>query len=318
MTWTGQTFSVGQILTAAQLNNLQADITAQANGDSGAPTNQTASYASGSVDQAAIGASAVGQGELKRATASGSTSVISAGTTVSLTGGSYSWWTGSAQTSADYIVFGNDNVGLGGIGLKVIGSGSVTFYRDEGYIQASPPYDLGDGEIQQFIFLMIDNNTNEIINIEVGKDPTWAYHGPTNIVPDKTTNGVKYKKLLTYNGKTFDELKGTPEYIGVIKGDIQPDETFIEITQEYKNRDIDLCPNPWFYNNADYFSGRTVIMLDPFSAPIQRLTDLHDQIHAREVRDIIAGGYLTIDNTPSNRKGPAGLMIPKFRWKNTV
>lgn len=38
MTWTGQTFSVGQQLTAAQMNNLQADITAVANQDSGAPT----------------------------------------------------------------------------------------------------------------------------------------------------------------------------------------------------------------------------------------------------------------------------------------
>jgi len=37
MTWTGQSFSVGQILTAAQMTTLQADITALANGDSGAP-----------------------------------------------------------------------------------------------------------------------------------------------------------------------------------------------------------------------------------------------------------------------------------------
>lgn len=37
MTWTGQTFNVGQILTAAQMNNMQADITAVANGDAGAP-----------------------------------------------------------------------------------------------------------------------------------------------------------------------------------------------------------------------------------------------------------------------------------------
>jgi len=37
MTWTGQSFTVGQVLTAAQMNNLQADITALANGDSGAP-----------------------------------------------------------------------------------------------------------------------------------------------------------------------------------------------------------------------------------------------------------------------------------------
>ena len=37
MTWTGQSFSVGQVLTAAQMTNLQADITAAMAGDSGAP-----------------------------------------------------------------------------------------------------------------------------------------------------------------------------------------------------------------------------------------------------------------------------------------
>ena len=38
MAWTGQAFSVGQILTAAQMTNLQADITALANADSGSPS----------------------------------------------------------------------------------------------------------------------------------------------------------------------------------------------------------------------------------------------------------------------------------------
>jgi len=37
MTWTGQSFSVGQILTAAQMTNLQNDISAIPNKDAGAP-----------------------------------------------------------------------------------------------------------------------------------------------------------------------------------------------------------------------------------------------------------------------------------------
>ena len=37
MTWTGQNFNVGQVLTAAQMNNLQSDITAAFNKDAGAP-----------------------------------------------------------------------------------------------------------------------------------------------------------------------------------------------------------------------------------------------------------------------------------------
>ena len=37
MAWTGQSFAVGQILTAAQMTNLQNDITAAFDKDSGAP-----------------------------------------------------------------------------------------------------------------------------------------------------------------------------------------------------------------------------------------------------------------------------------------
>lgn len=42
MAWTALTFSVGQILTAAQMNNLQSNFTALANGDAGAPLIQDA------------------------------------------------------------------------------------------------------------------------------------------------------------------------------------------------------------------------------------------------------------------------------------
>lgn len=38
MAWTGLTFSVGQILTAAQMNNLQGNFAGMADADPGAPT----------------------------------------------------------------------------------------------------------------------------------------------------------------------------------------------------------------------------------------------------------------------------------------
>lgn len=54
MTWTGQTFSVGQVLTAAQMTNLQSDITALANGDSGAPKIQAAALDASIVSSAKV------------------------------------------------------------------------------------------------------------------------------------------------------------------------------------------------------------------------------------------------------------------------
>lgn len=54
MTWTSLTFSVGAVLTAAQMNNLQNNFAAVANGDSGAPNIQTAGLANASVVRAKI------------------------------------------------------------------------------------------------------------------------------------------------------------------------------------------------------------------------------------------------------------------------
>ena len=56
MTWTGKTFNVGDILTAAQMNNLQADITAQAQGDAGAPAQKVSTLANSGTE---VGSSAV-------------------------------------------------------------------------------------------------------------------------------------------------------------------------------------------------------------------------------------------------------------------
>ncbi len=50
MAWTALTFSVGQILTAAQMNNLQANFTALAQGLSGAPKIQDAALDTKIVD----------------------------------------------------------------------------------------------------------------------------------------------------------------------------------------------------------------------------------------------------------------------------
>lgn len=64
MTWTGQTFNVGQTLTAAQMTNLQADITAVMNGDSNAPRMQTAGIATGAITIAKMSLNSVGTSEL--------------------------------------------------------------------------------------------------------------------------------------------------------------------------------------------------------------------------------------------------------------
>jgi len=77
MTWVGTIFQVGQELHDTALNAVNDDITAQANGDTGAPKQQVGSYATGSITAAKIAASAVVRSKLATAltSTSGSLSV---------------------------------------------------------------------------------------------------------------------------------------------------------------------------------------------------------------------------------------------------
>ena len=161
--------------------------------------------AAGSVDQTAIGSSAVGQDELKASAGSASSVIVgvsSSGTLVK-TGGAWSWHTlSSTNPSIDApaafkgIVFGAGDTVAGTFGFfNAHSSLSKTVFMDELYILASPPYDLGDGEIPLFICVAVNSN-GEIVGSCMAPDPIWAYNGPTNIVGKLHKDGKTYQEKL--------------------------------------------------------------------------------------------------------------------------
>lgn len=85
MTWTGQSFSVGQVLTAAQMNNLQADITAVTNGDAGAPTIQTAGIGADQVTADKIANNSITRDQLSTSGSSSSGSLVNASVEINMT-----------------------------------------------------------------------------------------------------------------------------------------------------------------------------------------------------------------------------------------
>ena len=191
MTWTGQAFSVGQELTAAQMTNLQADITAQANGDGGAPKQQLAGMASGAVDQVVLAANSVGQSEIKTAyqqlDGGGSGAVVE----YIATGGFYTLGVtmqerSNGMTEATHGVVPSSATTSYAAKWRIQWPGSNTY---DGlrlyYINSSPPYDLGDGEIPLFVYAIVENATQNILDISASPDPIWAYNGPTNIIPSR-------------------------------------------------------------------------------------------------------------------------------------
>ena len=259
-----------------------------------------------SVTQAIIAASAVGQAELK--TATGNVSVMSSTlANLTLPGGEYGfyprvWRTGSGSVSARIVEVFNDNMATTFIAL-LNDPGTGTSFASQRYIQASPPYDLGDGEIDgSFIFAAVDAGGNIVMAYQAA-DPPWANNGPTSIRPTRTDpiTGRQYRRVL---GLTSEVLRANPaQRAALLAGEANPAVTEIEITQAVKQADMPLIPHPFIGNDL---TGLTVVLADPMS-PAMRL--LHDmQQSGEDVLSLFAEGTFRFDNTELGRARPPGVM----------
>jgi hypothetical protein len=153
----------------------------------------------------------------------------------------------------------------------------------------------------------------------------------------------KLAALKSYKGKSYEELTDKEKEevdkqvaeLGLqaeelltrelFKVDLQSDkdraleiitnkgETIIEVTQDVKNINMDEMPHPFYEVPTEVVK---TVLLDPVCDLSHDILEMHNQ--GVNVAELLHDDYFVVDNAPSNRKGPAGLMIPKFRWKNTV
>lgn len=301
-----------KILSAAFGDNTLSGVKLQAG------TIPAGKHVAGSIAQSDLASASVGRGQLKTATAAGSTNVAgSMPFTYTLTGGTYAWWTCSGYDAGgtSHWAFSAGNVAAGALGLKNITDQFQSFFVDERYVQTSPPYDLGDGIVPLFVTLMLDAG-GAIVGSCVAPDPVWVYNGPTDIVPDRyTLDGRAYKRVRMLDG----------QYASLRLASLDPAarETFlealavapleeIEITQAIKHNDMPVVPHPWVGNDL---TGRTVVMLDPVSRFTERLALLHAR--GESVRDLLLGGEILIDNVALPRRGPPGVQMVGARFRLT-
>lgn len=287
-------------------------------GEPDAPRIQTGAYESGSVTQSVIAANAVGQSEIKTATAVQSIFISSGGTAVSLAliGASYSMITGLGATNGSASLGLRDGTDVNGyVYFEKTGSTSVTGNVYSRYFQASPPYNLGDGDIPLFLYVILDSN-GKPESVSVSHDPIWAYHGPTNI---------QVKRLCKVSGRQFCEAmllpsglslleskeKNPEEFLKYMNGDVEAELTEIELTQSIKNKDKDLIPHPYTLNDNN---GKTAVLLNPVSPLTERMSVLHDS--GENVIKMIEKGYFIIDNENNGCCSAKGLMPVNFRFKN--
>lgn len=179
------------------------------------------------------------------------------------------------------------------------------------YIQASPPYDLGDGPVPLFVFALVGADS-VVKRVWSAPDAPWHYNGPTDIRAQRidSVTGRKYRSMHPLSAE-FGSL-------GAARKALSPAEFLkrtadakveVEITQAMKQADMPLIPHPFIADPG------TVVLLDPVSPVVGKLFDLHEgRIH---IGDLLREGDLLIDNTALPRSGPPGVMVVDCRWKLT-
>lgn len=266
------------------------------------------------IEQSHIVTAAVGQAQLK--TTNGLVSTFSnIAAALVLPGGEYGFYpqlaatNGSAAASSDGLGSTNSLTQQTLVYLKTA-NGGYAAYCYQRYVQASPPYDLGDGEVPLFVFLALDG-TGRAVHAWAAEDPPWANNGPTNCRAEFYRAGVGYQRVRDLSAWSPGEIEAMPwdEYAAALR-----EAPVVEraITQARKQADMPLIPHPF----AGDLTGLTVVLLDPVSALCGKLAELHRD--GERLHDLIAAGEILLDNTPLKRAAPPGVMPVRARFAPVV
>lgn len=241
--------------------------------------------------------------------------------------------------------------------LHTVNTGTQQAFQTTEYLQASPPYDLGDGEVPLFIFLLLDASGHPRVSY-VAPDPPWMgkqkqvlktsrllaevladpdgehtpkQQTPTGTLPAKT-------KLEAY----LEELDGNAEAVQgmkrlaarVVPG--MPPEEMKELltslaeleasvwrpepeTQESKNRRMKDIPHPFIGNELK--KNPIYGKLTPVMLdPMDKNTHRLLLLHqaGENVNALFHDKHIEIGNTHiEGRKGPPGVMIVSHKFKAT-
>ena len=275
-------------------------------GAAGAPRLQTAAMddsivtnakmADNSVGYAEMISGAIHQAELN--TSMGEVSTTSTAlTNITLPGGQYGFYPSvTSFHPVIYAISGGINTASDSWATNIsidITATSVTqpAKARQRYINSSPPYNLGDGDIPLFFFGLM--RAGKLVSTYAADVPPWGYNGPTSVMADfKDAHGVKFKRK-----KTVDKESG--EVITEIQ----------EITHVIKNADMELIPHPF----ASTLPGDEVILLNP--PDTLGLLDMHNA--GESIAELFSNDYLRFDNSPISRATPAGVKARRYKWRNS-
>jgi hypothetical protein len=278
----------------------------------------------GVVDQAGLHLGAVGQAQLK--TAEGSVSWTTYGGVRTLPGGAYGFWprmqflTGGGSgygytISVDLRTGLSGGIAVGSYIYAALTSGQwddETLVAYQRYVQSSPPYDLGNGQVPLFVFALVERSTGRVLGTYVAEDPPWANNGPTDTRAHMTdSSGRQWRYETPERDQALEQYRAgrlAPEELDAALA-AQP--RLVEVTQDLKQRDMTLIPHP--FPDLDPAT-QTVVLLDPVG---QRAELLHRLARAGEDVASLVSKELVIEADPLDAITPPGVQAAGWRFKNS-
>jgi len=279
----------------------------------------------GSVGESEVATGAIHQAELSTGTDSGTLSTTGSYDVENMAGGQYSFYPQSqvdndpsgGQTEFARFNVNGENNGAGGFGTRIAfrnaGSGGVQFGSwNNRFINSSPPWSMGHGDIIFFIFLRV-NEKGEVTGGTSSEAPPWAYHGPTDITGDVIRKVNGKKKKYKYIDAPDKEIILPPWQGGDPKkwdvdAYLNRERVLVEVDHSIKNADMKLVPHSF----VTMREGESVVFIDPHCPIVEKLLEL--QISGEHIITLFRLGYLTFSQ-PSNCNAPDGCVARKAKWK---
>jgi len=195
------------------------------------------------------------------------------------------------------------------------GSGWTSTYAQQRYIQASPPYNLGNGDIPLFIYALVNNSTGKVAGTYIAEDPPWAYNGPKRINPNKvfTRKGKKYLRRTKRPWSHAEAKADKTKLIENLAATKTPTVEEVEITHAIKNAGMPDIPHPFASHDP---ATHTVVLLDPVSPLCLNLYEMAQEADEgiSEIVDLLTEGRIKADNAAINGLiTPPGVMGVKMR-----
>ncbi len=178
MAWTSLTFAFGSLLTSTKITQLYDNITALANGDSGAPE----------IVQAAIADDAIGYTQLKLAAVPGEVSTAGSDSLLTLAGGLHGFYPQMKDSGVSpgsiKARLAKETLGATFATYINLGTDTGTIYAQHQYFQSSPPYMIGNKQWGHFLYLLRRISDGVIVSSYSAEDPPHAYNGPPHNAKD--------------------------------------------------------------------------------------------------------------------------------------